>query len=183
MSVGSCPEVENMPTLDKAAYAGLWYEVEKDPMFPMTMGASCTFKEFTLDDNGDLDLWFGAYQTMMFNYYGVGGKMFCEEGMDQTCEATMGKNPETDKRSPFGILATDYTSYDIGYYCMDMIDGYLKAEFVLVYSRTPEMSDETRETVREIINEKVPSYWYDWQWYMVGQNHEGCTYEQVEYEK
>ena len=96
---------------------------------------------------------------MMFSYYGGGGMMYCDESMEETCEATMGSG---SGRSPFGILATDYTTYDIGYYCMDMIENVMKAEFVLVYSRTQEMSDETKQVVREIINEKVPSYNYDW---------------------
>ena len=160
MSFGKCPDVNQVESLDKAAYAGLWYETERDMMFPMTMGSKCTFKDFTLDSNGDLELWFGAYQPMMFSYSGVGGMMYCDESMDETCEATMGET--SDKRSPFGILATDYENYDIGYYCMDMIENVMKAEYIMVYSRTKEMSDETKQIVKDIINEKVPSYNYNW---------------------
>ena len=160
MSLGKCPDVENMPSLDVAAYAGIWYETEKDPMFPMTIGSSCTFKEFTQDSNGDLELWFGAKYPMGMGYGGVDGVMYnCDGSTDETCEATMGGG---SKRSPFGILATDYETYDIGYYCMDMIENVMKAEFVMVYSRTKEMSKETKKIVRDIINEKVPSYAYDW---------------------
>ena len=160
MSLGKCPDVQNMETFDKSAYAGLWYEIERDPMFPFTMGSSCTFKDFTLDSNGDLELWFGAYQPMMFSYSGVSGMMYCDESMDETCEATMKETG--DARAPFGILATDYETYDIGYYCMDMIENVMKAEFVMVYSKSQEMSDETKQVVKDIINEKVPSYNYDW---------------------
>ena len=109
MTIGKCPDVDYMDTFDTAAYAGLWYEIERDGMFPYTMGSSCTFKEFTLDSNGDLDLWFGAYQPMMFSYSGVGGKMYCDASMDSTCEATMTESG--DARAPFNILATDYSTY------------------------------------------------------------------------
>ena len=125
----------------------------------MTIGSSCTFKDFTVDSNGDLDLWFGAYNPMMFSYGGANGKMYCEDGMSETCEATMG---DSENRSAFPILATDYTTYDIGYYCMDMIDNVMKADFIMVYSREKEMSEETMQTVKDIINEKVPSYNYNW---------------------
>ena len=160
MSFGSCPDVSNMESLDKSAYAGKWYEIQRDPMFPYTMGSTCTFKEYTLDSNGDLDLWFGAYQPMMFSYAGVGGKMYCDESMEETCEATM--TDTGDYRAPFGVLATDYQSYDIAYFCMDMIEGVMKAEFVMIYGREPEMSEETLAEARGIINEMVPSYALDW---------------------
>ena len=49
MSLGGCPDVDYVSSLDAKAYAGKWYEIEKDPMFPYTMGSECTFKEFTHD--------------------------------------------------------------------------------------------------------------------------------------
>ena len=162
MSFGECPkDVENVRTLDKARYAGMWYEIEKDMQFPMTIGSECTYKKFTVDSNGDLDLWFGGY--MMFQYRGVGGKMYCEAGNPETCEATMtGSKGGDDKRENFPVLATDYETYDVGYYCMDMIKGFMKADFVMIYGREKTMSNEKLEEVRNIIREKIPEYGYDW---------------------
>ena len=144
----------------------------------MTMMTECTFKKFTQDANGDLDLWFGGYNEMRFSYGGVGGKMFCTEGNENTCEATMGSNPETDKRSPFAILATDYTSYDIGYYCMEMLNAIgivVKADFVLIYGRENSMSDEKLAEVKSILNDKVPEYAIDWQ-IMYSTKQDNCEY-------
>ena len=122
------------------------------------MGASCTYKDMSFDSNNDLDLWFGSYNWL--SYGGVEGKMYCPANSAETCEATM---PETgDARSPFPVLDTDYETYDVGYYCMDMIKGFMKADFVMVWSRTPTMSAATLEKVRGIIKEKVPEYAYDW---------------------
>ena len=70
---------------------------------------------------------------------------------------------KTTDPQPFPVLATDYDSYDIGYFCMDMIKGFMKADFVLVSSRQPTMEPATLEKVKGIIREKLPEYAYDWQ--------------------
>ena len=160
MSFGNCPEVDNVTTLDMDRYAGKWYQIEQDAMFPFTMGAQCTYKEFTKDSNGDFDLWFGNYNW--FEYKGTGGKMYCPPNSKETCTATMTAVPN-EPAQPFPVLATDYETYDVGYYCMDMIKGVMKADFVMVFSRTPTMEASTLEKVRNIIREKVPEYAYDWQ--------------------
>ena len=99
---------------------------------------------------------------MMGGYIGGGGKMYCDASMKQTCEATMGGG---DNRAPFGILATDYTTYDLGYYCMQMVDQWgilVKADFFMIYGRETTMSDDKLNEVRDILKEKVPEYNYDW---------------------
>ena len=93
--------------------------------------------------------------------------MYCDASMDQTCEATMGdgKKEYGTKRAPFGILATDYTTYDLGYYCMQMIDTWgvlVKADFYMIYGRETTMSADKLNEVRDILREKVPEYAYDW---------------------
>ena len=163
MSIGSCPTIEPVKNLDVAAYAGNWYEIERDPMFPYTMMTECTYKKFTVDDNGDMDLWFGAYNEMRFSYGGVGGKMYCPGNGDTTCEATMTETG--DYRAPFPVLATDYLNYDIGYYCMEMLNAVgvvVKADFLMIYGREQSLSAEKLDEVRKIVNEKVPDYSYDW---------------------
>ena len=160
MSFGECPTVDNVTTLDKTRYAGKWYQIEGDMTFPYTMGASCVYKDFTVDSNNDLDLWFGQYS--MFRYLGGGGKMYCSANSEETCTATMGGGDKSSA-NPFPVLAPDYETYDIGYYCMDMIKGFMKADFVMVNSRQPTMEPATLEKVRGIIREKVPEYAYDWQ--------------------
>ena len=178
MSFGECPKnVDYVTNLDKARYAGRWYEIEKDLEFPMTIGATCTYKDFTLDSNGDLDLWFGAYYWPMFKYMGVGGTMYCTAGDPNTCEATM--TGTGDKRSDFPILATDYETYDIGYYCMDMIEGFMKADFVMIYGREKKMSAEKLDEVRKIIREKIPEYGYDWVFKAWDPQADTCEYNRV----
>ena len=107
---------------------------------------------------------------MRFKYGGVGGKVYCE---GPECEATM---TGSDSRSEFRVLATDYTNYDIGYVCMDMIDDFMKADFIIVSSRTnSELSEETKNTVETIINEKVPEYNFKWR-KMKNFKHSDCEY-------
>ena len=102
LSFGSCPDNVYKTDFDMSRYTGTWYSVASDPQFPYTMMATCVYKKFTQDSNGDYDLHFGGYYPMMFQYGGVGGKVYCE-GSD--CEATM---TGSDSRSEFRTLATDY---------------------------------------------------------------------------
>ena len=170
MSWGSCADNMYQTDFDMAQYAGTWYSISSDPFFPYTMMSQCVYKKFTEDVDGDYDLHFGGYYPMMFQYGGVGGKVYCE-GPD--CEATMGDSPD---RAEFKVLATDYLTYDIGYVCMDMIDDVMMADFIIVSSRTNgTLSEETKNTVESIINEKVPQYNFKW-WKTKDYNHKDCEY-------
>ena len=70
-----------------------------DSMFIFSMlPSSCDFKRFTKNDDGNLDLWFGADSSLM-GQMGVNGTLFCDKDQFvhdddiQTCEANMaGKN-------------------------------------------------------------------------------------------
>ena len=138
LSFGQCPtDLENVTNLDKSRYAGRWYQIEQDIQFPMTVSAVCTYKDLEINSTGDLDLWFGAYYTMMFQYSGAGGVMYCEDGNKETCEATMGGRP---KRSDFPVLATDYETYEVNYICMNMVENFMKADFIMIWGREKEMS-------------------------------------------
>merc|ERR1712231_13723 len=99
------------------------------------MTSECEYKRFTPDSNGDLDLWFGAYYD--FKYEGI----------------------KNNKRSDIDILATDYENYDIGYYCMEMLNAIglvVKADVVLIYGREQNMSAEKLEEAKQVVREKVP---------------------------
>ena len=164
MSLGACPDVKGMTTVDTEKYAGMWYLNQKDMMMPMMMTSECEYKRFTLDSNKDLDLWFGAYYD--FKYTGINGKMYCTPDSDPSCQATMGdKGIESGKRSDIDILYTDYENYDIGYYCMEMIKEFgivFKADVVLIYGREGNMPADKLEEARQIVREKVPDYALDW---------------------
>ena len=176
MSWGSCPDDVYMTDLDMASYSGTWYSIASDPIFPYTMMTQCVYKKYTEDSNGDYDLHFGGYYPMMFQYGGVGGKVYCD-GPD--CEATM---TGSDKRDEFRILATDYSTFDIGYVCMDMIDDVMMADFVIIGSRdNKEFSAETKATIEEIINTKLPDYKFSWN-KMKNYKHTDCEYPDKQFE-
>ena len=178
MSFGLCPEVENVTTLDKEAYAGKWYQIEQDASFPFTMGGSCIFSDYKLDTNGDYDFHFGQYNW--FKYSGGGGKMFCPANSKETCTATM--DGVVGDPVPFPVLSTDYNNYQIGYYCMDMIEGVMKADFIMIYGREKYMTAEKIKEVRAIIREKVPEYGYDWVVRSLTGQGPNCEYNQVKTE-
>ena len=88
----------------------------------------CDYKQYTLDVNGDLDLWYQGFQWMALSYSGIGGKMFCQDG--QGCEATMGSS---SKRSPHDVLVTDYDNYAASYRCSQI--GFMYTDFISIYSK------------------------------------------------
>merc|ERR1712151_936078 len=111
--------------------------------------SSCDFKKFTLNGDGDLDLWFGSDSSLM-GEMGVDGTLFCDKSEFvhnddvQTCEANMaGKN----QHKPFGILYTDYENLDVGYYCMELGPKWLPFNFAtdtaLIYSRNQTIDEDT----------------------------------------
>merc|ERR1719263_128631 len=187
--VGKCPKPEAMKTLDVDQYAGMWYGQEYDYMFPFTLiRSTCNFKKFTKNDDGNLDLWFGATSDL-FGATGVNGELFCKpdefvhKKHAETCEANMHNK---NQHIPFAVLATDYKNYDVGYYCMDLMPEWLSSrlpfgfstDIATIYSREKTMSAEDLEAARAIIKEKVPEY----NWHisrMTAGSQDGCDYAEV----
>ena len=74
---GSCPKVESMKTLDMERYAGHWYEIYRDEHSWYTHCADCVTKEFELNQNGNLDLYFRGFYNWhgWGKYSGIGGEV------------------------------------------------------------------------------------------------------------
>ena len=45
-------------------------------MNPWTLMTDCVTKEFGLNSQGDVDLYFRGYYSMIFNYQGIDGTMY-----------------------------------------------------------------------------------------------------------
>lgn len=126
MGFGACPAVNNVLTLDNAAFAGKWYEIKRDASFTYEMGQECETQEYKLNADGNLDLYFRAMFPMMaFTYQGVDGTLFnCEDSLanEATCQASMAKSEEL---YPFSILATDYNNWAVHYNCMESMGMHM----------------------------------------------------------
>mmetsp|Transcript_8664 Transcript_8664/g.14686 ORF Transcript_8664/g.14686 Transcript_8664/m.14686 type:complete len:156 (+) Transcript_8664:38-505(+) len=134
ISTGECPDIKYMENFDKSRYAGKWYEQVRDRQNIHTISTDCVTKEFALNQDGDLDLYFRGYYNLFFGYYGANGTMYrCDEGSPDTwtCQATMGPSP---KRLPFKIYYTDYDTMDVSYSCTEYM-GYFKKEQFAVATR------------------------------------------------
>ena len=162
LSLGACPSVENVQKLDIAAFEGMWYQIERDPMTPRMWFTDCNYRKYVKDDNGDMDFYYGIYYDLMwYAYDGKGGKMYCPGKGDSTCEASfMGMS-----RSDVPILATDYINYTLDYDCEEIINIFglfvLKNDYLMIYARDNNLSKKKLKEVRMVINEKVPDYNYD----------------------
>ena len=177
--LGSCPKVNYMEAIDMERYAGHWFEVYRDEHNWYTQYADCVTKEFELNQNGNLDLYFRGFYNWhgWGKYSGVGGEISdcgTSSGLLQssTCMATMGGSP---RKLPFDMLATDYDNYDIGYFCKDFY-GFFHADNLAITSRTQEMSDEVQQEVRAVIAEKLPHYNLNDGMYWTKQGDDKCQY-------
>lgn len=180
--------------MDVDQYAGMWYGQEVDWMFPFTLlPSSCDFKRFTKNADGNLDLWFGANSNLM-GAMGVDGELFCNKDEfvhldhSDTCEANMaGKN----QHKPFAVLNTDYTDIDVGYYCMELLpewmtkripfDIQLSTDIATIYSREQNISPESLEKARKIIQDSVPEYQWDVSRMRGTSQEETCEYNEVKW--
>ena len=176
ISFGKCPEPERIANFDKARYAGQWYEQIRDTSNPWATGFECVTKEYRLNENQDLDLYFRGYASLLFSYMGIDGTMYeCGTSSEGTCMATMGTS---EKRSPLNVYATDYDSYEVYYKCMDIL-GFSKMELFNVYTREQVMSAETEAKVRQVVSEKIPQFSDFNNWLLVSRPKQGgsCNYE------
>ena len=105
---GWCPSVQNVEDFDAAAYAGKWYEVYRDRHNMHTHFADCVTKEFDVNEDGNMDLYFRGFYNIhgWGKYMGIGGVMSdCDTGSadSYTCKATMSFNRKNQlKRVPEG---------------------------------------------------------------------------------
>ena len=160
MSFGACPKVDLVENFDAAAFAGEWYEVLRESNFMYEFGQECTTQRFTMNADGDLDLYFRA--KMMFQYTGIDGYLTdCDEGSSSThtCMASMGgSEPIHD----FNFLATDYDNYAVSYFCMDMLGDNAKIEWYNIISKKETLSEDLLEEAKAKVTAAIgvePNFW------------------------
>ena len=83
---GTCPTDITVQTIDQNRWAGTWYEIQRDVMFPWEMGAECVTSNYRNNSAGGMDYFYrGQAQQMFFAYMGVGGKLRdCASGSSTT---------------------------------------------------------------------------------------------------
>jgi len=69
MWFGECPNIEWDSDFNYAAFAGKWYEQERDAMFTMEMDQMCSTGNYVLRDDGLLDVQFGTRIPMNLYRY------------------------------------------------------------------------------------------------------------------
>ena len=156
-----CPNNVDYMKLDQAKWEGNWYEIQRDMMFPMEIGAECVTQNFKQRADGNMEFFYrGYYWYYFFQYTGVGGQLQdCDSGspVTQTCKATMNL-VKSGKRSNWKLLSTDYDNYAIMYSCSNQMSNVMHAEYFTVLGRETTLSDEIMEKVRKIVKDAVPDY-------------------------
>lgn len=156
---GECPSVEWNTGFDHAAFAGQWYEQERDAVFTFEMGQMCSTGNYVLNSDGLLDVQYRALIPMNFYQYGQSpqGVMDCTGGFD--CKITMG---ESSDPVTWGILATDNDNWHVTWWCGEMMG--VQYSWLGIYGKQPEISEEHLAQAKAAVEDKLPGYALGWPW-------------------
>ena len=181
MWFGECPAFRPQENFDNERFAGKWYEVERDPWFPMemmTMGWSCTTQNYRSTGSGNLDLYYRAFTWTMGGYGGIGGDT--TPCTDDTCTWMVSMKPEgkeTTGRSPINILATDYDNWQVMYVCGSMMNDAMNMQWVLISSREQTISEQHKAEAYAAIEERLPGFALGWPWMVETKQGGDCQYD------
>merc|ERR1712046_69264 len=112
-------------------------------------------KELTNYGNGSMLLHAGSYVSDQQGYKDFNATLIeCGEHEGSTCMVYNPKWKKTNGKYPFTLLATDYTSYDVYYFCYPFAYGTMNFQMVIIGSRTPHMPtgeklDEVKQVIRD----------------------------------
>ena len=161
-SVGVCPEVNQMASLDTQQIAGMWYEGSRDRDSWAQWGLhTCSFLglDVRFDDSVTAtyaykSLYIGWLFPLLADYY----KFYCPND-DGNCisgpsDSTLDLTADPDHI----ILASDYTSYMITYRCTPSFFETGKVQEVTVWTRSPGIGANKKVLLNEIIKNTVPTY-------------------------
>ena len=89
---GECPSIDWNTGFNTAAFAGQWYEQERDAVFAYGSGSSCNTGNYKLNSQGTLDVvWRAYYWVSLSGLFDYGssppGVMSC--GDSSNCEVSM----------------------------------------------------------------------------------------------
>ena len=182
MWFGGCPNIPLVENFDAERFAGKWYEIERDAIFPMEMGQECVTHNYKYVGNNSLDLYFHANAWIMGGEMGIGGNMDCSAASanGNTCMTKMypeDPSKQKDTRSPIDIIATDYENWQVMYVCGEMLWGAGFMQWVLINSRQPTLSPEHLAQAYAAIENALPGFALGWPWMHYTQQGDNCSYD------
>ena len=134
----------------------MFWDGARNPLYT----TKCGIKELRMKNKTDTYIRFRGYTGEETGYKTFEATLTeCgEHPGNATCQAT--KKRWKQKEYPYGLLATDYTSYDVYYFCYPFAYGYLRGEVLMVSTRDGKMpTGDKLETIKKVIKDNVP--WYD----------------------
>lgn len=76
------------------------------------------------------------------------------------CAVKFDEQPFWSPKGDYRVLDTDYDNYSVVYSCTDVL-GFGKFHYVWVLTRQQQVSDEIKNKIEFILQDRVPEYSYD----------------------
>lgn len=156
---GACPSVAWNSNFDSAAFAGQWYEQERDAVFTFEMDQMCSTANYVLNGEGTLDASYRAMMPINFYQYGSSppGVLDCRGGAN--CQLTMNGG---DNAVSWGIIGTDNSNWHVAYWCGDLLG--IQYSWLGIYSKQQSISEDHLAQAHAAIEDKLPGYLLGWPW-------------------
>merc|ERR1712032_584391 len=160
MWFGECPAIEWDTGFDHSAFAGQWYEQERDAWFTFEMDQMCSQANYVMRSDGKMDVQYGAMIPMTFWTWGYSpkGVMDCSGGYN--CQLTMGE--EQDEPNTWGVLGTANANWHVAYFRGSVMG--MQMSWLAIYGKQQQISEEHMAEAYAVIEAKLPGYAMGWPW-------------------
>ncbi|CAL1294121.1 unnamed protein product [Larinioides sclopetarius] len=149
IKTGKCPAVEVKKNFNAKEYAGVWYEIERNPT-SFELGSKCTSAVY--GDEGDfLSVTNRAVDIKTGKARSIHGKATIpNKNVPAKLKVKFDKVPRV---GDYWVLDTDYKQYSVVFSCVSLEDG-LKIEYLWILSRTPTLDQNVKENIYKLLDER-----------------------------
>jgi hypothetical protein len=145
-----------------------------DSSFPWGGMSDCSFTQYSANNAGSYDLWYGA-RSFWKGFSGVKGEVVDVDG-----EAPYQTMPDfNDKKLPFNVLATDYENYLVMYSCSTSFIGSFDVTSIYSRENIPLEKGLLLKAIDDIKATVGSFYPYDDQNHLISDHPNTCTYEKA----
>ncbi|GBM98444.1 Apolipoprotein D [Araneus ventricosus] len=149
IKTGKCPAIPVKKNFNVKEYAGVWYEIEKNPT-SFEFGSKCTNAVYG-DEGGYLSVTNRGVDIKTGKGRSIHGKVTIP---DKSVPAKLKvKFDAVPRIGDYWVLDTDYKQYSVVFSCVS-VDEALKIEYLWILSRTPTLDENVKESIYKLLDKR-----------------------------